>query len=149
MRLTTSWLPWGLSMLATALLTGCAGEPGAPQGQDVTLVIVGVVSDASGQPVDQAIVHLQAMGEGRSGGNFGCTGSFLIDHSITVTEADGRFAMEVGGQPTGGAPVCVIALATRRRESTWRDTASVVRSSIPRTAATPPDTIRVDLALPR
>src|SRR5688500_15029767 len=130
-------------------LAACGAEPSAPRVEDVSLVAVGVVLDVAGTPVDRALVHLQAVREGRSGGDFGCTGSSLIADQLVVTGADGRFAMELGARSIAGTAVCIVALARRQGESVWRDTASVVRPFIPRTAVTPPDTVRFELRLPR
>jgi len=131
-----------------ASLAACGSETSAPRVEDVSLVAVGVVFDLAGTPVDEVVVHLQAMRDGRSGGALGCTGSALIGNKVVLTDADGRFAMELGARSIAGTPVCIIVLATRRGQSTWRDTASVVYPYLPRTAVTPPDTVRVEMRLP-
>ena len=142
------WLAARLAVLATAPLAACGTETSAPRVEDVTLVAVGVVLDLVGTPVDGAVVHLQALNEGRSGGPLGCTGSLLIGDKVVQTRADGRFAMEFGARSIAGTAVCVIVLGMRPEQSTWRDTASVLMPFIPRTAVTPPDTVRLELRLP-
>lgn len=136
-----------LAAVSAASLVACIPESSAPRVEDVSLVVVGEVRTATGTPAGGAIVHLQAMADGRSGGELGCMGSSLIGDKAGLSNSNGQFVMELGARPIGGTPVCIIALAKRFAAVSWSDTASVVFPFIPRTAVTPPDTVRVDLRL--
>ena len=142
------WLVVMSAAMSMVSVAACVSETSAPPAGGVSLVIIGDVRTAAGAPTSQAIVHLQALSQGRSGGELGCTGSSLIGDKVGLTGDDGRLAMELGAGSIGGSSVCIIALAKRLGAVRWGDTVSFVYSFIPRTALTPPDTVPVELRLP-
>ena len=134
--------------VSTVSVAACGPETSAPPAGGVSLVVISDVRTAAGAPKSQAMVHLQALRQGRSSGELGCTGSSLIGDKAGLTGDDGRLAMELGAGSIGGNSVCIIALAKRLGAAKWGDTVSFVYPFIPRKAVTPPDTVPVELRLP-
>jgi hypothetical protein len=129
-----------------AALAACGGSPSAPRFVESSLVAAGRVRDQAGGPVREAIVMIDAMTAGKPGGEFGCTGAYLTGNWVAFTDADGRFTVGMG-QQSDGRPICVVVFAVPAGDSdtTWRDTAFVLRRFTPVAPGVAPDTVHFDL----
>jgi len=133
-----------VAVVATTVLAACGGDSTAPRFVESSLVASGRVLSAAGAPAGDAIVGIEAMNKGKSGGDYGCTGEYLVGDWVTTTDVDGRFTFKMNLQSNGG-PLCVVVRAAGRGDTTWRDTASVVRGFTPVAPGAAPDTVWFDL----
>ena len=136
------------SVLPVAILAACGGDSTAPTFVESSLVATGRVLGAGGVPAQSAIVQIDAMNKGRPGGEYGCDGEYLTGNWVTSADADGRFAFTLTMQ-SNGTPFCVIVRAVGIGDSTWRDTASVVRAFKPVAPGVAPDTVHFELEISR
>ena len=136
----------GAAFAGTALtaLAACAGDSTAPRFVESSLVAAGRVLGAGGAPAKNALVGIDAMNKGKAGGEYGCDGEYLVGNWFAFADADGRFTLTLNLQ-SNGAPFCVIVRAVGVGDSTWRDTASVVRAFTPVAPGVSPDTVRFEL----
>ena len=134
-------------MLLGVALAACGGGSTEPRFVESALVASGRVLDATGAPADNALVGIDAMNAGKPGGEYGCTGAYLVGNWAVLPGPDGRFTIGLG-LLSDGAPVCVIVRATVFGDSVWRDTTYVVRAFTPVTPGVAPDTAHFELRVP-
>lgn len=144
---TVRWAGMKLGWLPTAIALAACGDSTAPRLVESALVASGRVVYPAGAPAREALVGIDAMSKGKPGGDYGCTGAYLVGNWFAFTDADGRFTLKLGLQ-SDGAPFCVIVRAVAAGDTAWRDTASVVRAFTPLTPGVAPDTVQFDLRVP-
>ena len=135
---------WAMITYAAAV-AACSDDDAAPlTPREQSLVVIGRAGEASGAPIANAIVTLQVLWPGTTGGEFGCTGRTLVGQWVIAPPRDGLFVRELRVSASS-APMCIIALSTRSGEPVWRDTTAVVVRFSPVSETAAPDTIRLDL----
>lgn len=135
-------------LVSLVMLAACSRDSTAPKFVESSLVAAGRVLGAGGVPAQNALVGIDAMNKGKAGGDYGCDGEYLVGNWATFADADGRFALTLNLQ-SNGTPYCVIVRAVGVGDSTWRDTASVVRVFKPVSPGVAPDTVRFELQVSR
>lgn len=133
--------------VAIGLLVACGDTTSPLSSHPQSLVAEGRVVDASGAPVDGALVQVQALWPGEAGGEFGCRGTYLVGQWTLVTPSDGEFGIEIRLNAPS-SPTCLVVLGMRAGETAWRDTASVVARFTPVAKGVTPDTVHFDLMFP-
>jgi hypothetical protein len=134
------WLP-------TAIALAACGDSTAPRLVESALVASGRVLYAAGAPAENALVGIDAMNAGKPGGEYGCSGAYLVGNWLTQTSGDGRFALTLD-LLSDGSPVCVVVRAVGAGDTAWRDTTFVVRAFTPAAPGVAPDTVPFDLRVP-
>lgn len=131
-----------------AVLAACGGGESSLTPRQGALVAEGRVTDALGGPIGGAVVHVQALWPGTTGGELGCSGSYLVGDWFMISTSDGRFGIEMR-LTAPDSPACIVVLGAPAGDSVWRDTASVVAPFTRTTAGVAPDTVQLDLRFPR
>jgi hypothetical protein len=136
------------SSIAVAMLVACGGGSSSFSPRQGALVAEGRVSDAAGVPIGNAVVHVEALWPGTAGGEFGCSGTYLVGDWSMFSASDGRFGIEMR-LTAPDSPTCIIVLGSPPGDAVARDTASALAQFTRTTAGVAPDTVHLDLRFPR